>query len=358
MFIGYLDKNFKAVGKKSPYRCSTWSLKRCAYDMDSFTCQSQEIENSKSAFYVLFCEDDGTLRYMAFSGIPKTSDGMTTTEAIDLRRVLKQKVWVEFASYQSATVKGWVTYLMGLAKAAGGNQVPFEIDTTELDQNPVSWEGGAIPATNAVADLWTLLQDAMMRYSFVITAEPTISFSSAQNVGSVVFKIHRLTGLYKIKLSDFNSPRIADRTIVTNVARARNTAGGTTGEWWILVDATTGEESVVTAAVGAASVSAGIGYLKQPIQIETFVDDTFANAEAKAKEALEKNLFKTSVELSLGDVAGKGLESANLWNLGDIYGYNSADDSTQKRLPVYWISSDSSGTKKICFGKLDDYYYL
>jgi hypothetical protein len=346
MYICLYDKKFQALGAKKTYHCSSWSLKRCAYEMDSFTATTEEISGSGSAVYVALFEDEGALKYLAFSGRPKTEDGVTKVVAMDLRRIFLQELYIEYANYQtSPTVAGWVSYLLGRPIAAAGGYlgVAYSIDVSEFATNPPAWVSASIPSASDKADLWAELQSAMMRYGFVIVAEGevTTNADTKKTEGTIAFKAKLLSGTFPIKLADFDQARVVDDSTDANRALARSTDGASSSEYWIF-NLSDGSESVLEKSAGLA-----------------LIDDDFAKACSDAQDAMLKNRYKGSVTLDLGLPAGKSLrESMTVYSQGLIYGYNSADDSTVKLLPTMWVSEDSSGAKKCCFGRLDDYFYL
>ena len=75
------------------------------------------------------------------------------------------------------------------------------------------------------------------------------------------------------------------------------------------------------------------------------------------EEVIREYGYKGKVEIQVNSTRGLGLQNATLHDRGLIYGYNSADDTTKKLLPVSSIKEDSSGSLTVCFGRLDDYYY-
>jgi hypothetical protein len=366
MFIALLDKDFQALGKRTTYPTSQWSLTRRAYEMDSFTATCEEISKSAKAVYVALFSDNGRkLKYIALSGIPKNQDSLTKVTAMDFRRVFLQKCWIDYASYQSApTVKKWVNYLLGLPKALAGSYlgVDYTVDLSDFDVSTPAWVSGSIPSVSAEGDVWEELQAAMMRYGFTVVVEGNITTDSAtgKTTGSITVKAKVLSGTHTVKLKDFNHARVIDDSTNVNRAIARNTAGSTVVEYWILYGAD-GTETVTTKenAVSLMTASPASYYLKYPPRYEVYVDDEdIQKAKAKAMDALEKNRYRGSVELDLNTAIGKDLREANVWSMGKIYGYNSADDSTAKVLPIMWIKEGSDGSMSCCFGRLDDYYYI
>lgn len=365
MFIALLDKDFQALGKRTTYPVSQWSLTRRAYEMDSFTATCAEISKSAKAVYVAFYEDEGRrLKYIALSGTPKNQDGVTKITAMDFRRVFLQKCWIDYASYQSApTVKAWVNYLLGRPKSLSGNYLgtDYSVDLTDFDTNTPAWQANSIASVSAAGDLWKELQAAMMRYGFALVVQGNVTTDSTtkKTTGSITIKAKVLSGTHSIKLKDFNHARVIDDSTEVNRSIARNKAGTNTSEYWIL-NTYAGDETIVAREVGVAYLTAypNVYYLRFPARYSVHVDDDYAKACADAQNELEQNRYKGSVELDLNTAIGADLRNANVWSMGKIYGYNSADDSTAKVLPIMWIKESSDGSMSCCFGRLDDYYYL
>jgi len=361
MFIALFDKDFRAIGSdRTTYYVSSWSLTRRAYEMDSFTATCAEIANSAKAMYVGFFEKEGKLRYLALSGMPKNEKSLTKVTALDIRRVFLQKCWMGYSSFQSApAVKAWVSYLLNLPKAIAGGYlgIDYSVDVSDFDTNAKAWVAGSIASADGEGDVWEELQAAMMRYGFTLVVEGNITTDPATGVtsGSVAIAAKVISKTHSVKLKDFDHARVVDESTDANRALAKS--GSSSEEYWI-VNYPNGDEAVLAKAGAMAAVGAGTAFLRYPARYEIYSDDDFAKARASAQNAMEKNRYKGSVELSLDVPLGKELRSADLWSRGQIYGYNAADDSTARILPMMWIREDSNGSMSCCFGRLDDYYYL
>jgi len=364
MFAVLFDKNFKALGTKTTYYCSSWSLTRRNFEMDSLTATTEKIDQSAKAVYIGMFNDVGRLSYLSFSGRPKNKKGLTTITAMDLRRIFIQNCMISYASYQtSPTVKAWVTYLLGIpgSLCASYGVIDYTIDTSEFDQQTVAWVDGSIPSANAIGDLWEELQAAMMRYNFTVVPECNITTDSStgKTTGSIKFVVKMITKTYSIKLSDFDEARVMNDSTEVNRAIAYNkTTGAEIGEWWLCSSPSTGKETIVPLASAAYLVKSGSLLTRVPARYKTFSDEDPDKAKSEALNELEKNRYKGSVQISLDAPLAKELKNADIWCQAYIYGYNSADDNTQKLLPMMWRSEDQSGQVKACFGRLDDYYYI
>jgi len=365
MFIALFDKDFQAIGSvRTTYYVSSWSLTRRAYEMDSFTATCSEIANSAKAMYVGFFEKEGKLKYLALSGMPKNEKGLTKVTALDFRRIFLQKCWIDYAGQSAApTVKQWVSYLLNLPKSIAGGYlgVDYSVDVSDFDTNAKAWTAGSIASESGDGDVWEELQAAMMRYDFTLDVEGDITTDAVTGVtaGAITVAVKTLSKTHSVKLKDFDHATVIDESTDPNRAVARTVDGASSEEYWILYYKT-GDEKVVTksAALTALAGSSPDCFLKFPGRYEIHVDDDFDKARSEAQNAMEKNRYRGSVELSLDVALGKDLRSANLWSRGQIFGYNAADDSTARILPMMWIREDSSGSMSCCFGRLDDYYYL
>ena len=358
MFIALFDKDFKSIGSRKTYQASKWSLTRRAFDMDSFTATCPQIERSAKAVFVGLFEPKGQLKYLAFAGRPKDQGGLTNIVATDLRRVFKQTLLLHYENFQSSpTVAGWVEYLLNRPKSMNYLGLTYSVDVSEIAADPPAWKTSTIPEEMGVGDVWAELQAAMSRYGFTIEVVANITTDATTHVqtGSITFKCKMQGTTHPIKLSDFDAPRVMDDSTEANCAIATNGANG--NNFYILTEIATGDDVIMEGYAASVAVNAGTHVIRAPLRTETFIDEDLDKARAKALELLEKNRYKGKVEIQINSTRGLGLQYATLHDRGLIYGYNSADDSTKKLLPVSSIKEDSSGNLTICFGRLDDYYY-
>lgn len=363
MFAVLFDKSFKSLGSKTTYQANRWSLTRRAYEMDSFSVSSQQIERSANAAFVGLFEQKGRLKYLAFAGRPKDSNGMTEVNGMDLRRVFMQNVKIAYSLYQNASVAMWVGYLLALPKTDIGASwlgLDYSVDVTEISAASPSWVANSIAHDDAIGNVWEELQAAMMRYGFTIEAEANITTdgSTGLQYGTVTFKAKMLSRTHQIKLADFDAPRVMNDSTDANRAIALAKSSSSVAEYWIVTRTSDNEDVVMAKSDAETAVANGDAVLRYPARTETFVEEDFAAAQEKAMNLLEKNRFKGSVTLSADTVRGKTLKGVTLHDWGNIYGYNAADDSTYKKLPVYSIKEGSDGKTSVTFGRLDDYYYI
>ena len=200
-----------------------------------------------------------------------------------------------------------------------------------------------------------------MRYSFTLVIEGNITTDSStkKTTGSIVVKAKCLSGTHSIKLKDFNHARVIDDSTNVNRAIARTQDGTSQSEYWIIQSKDGSEEILEKSQAIALMVNSSLNWFPHyPPRYETFVDDDYASACSKAQDELEKNRYRGTVELNIDNALGKDLRNATIWSYGKIYGYNSADDSTAKVLPMMWIKEGSDGSMSCCFGRLDDYFYM
>lgn len=360
MFIALFDKDFKSIGSRKTYPASKWSLTRRAFDMDGFTATCPQIERSARAVFVGLFEPKGRLKYLAFSGRPKDQGGLTSVIATDLRRVFMQKLVIRYDNFRTNhVVSSWVSYLMNLPRTYHGSKLglTYSVDVSEIAADEPAWKSDSIPEEKDVGSVWEELQAAMSRYGFTIEAEANITTdpSTHEQTGAIVFKCKTLGTTHPIKLSDFDAPRVMDDSTETNCCNATD---GTNGHaFYILTEIATGDDVILEGYAATMAINAGTHVLRAPLKSETFVEEDLEKATAKAMAVLEKNRYKGKVEIQVNSTRGLGLQNATLHDRGLIYGYNSADDTTKKLLPVSSIKEDSSGSLTVCFGRLDDYYY-
>ena len=362
MFLALFDKDFKSIGSKKTYQVSKWSLTRRAFDMDSFTATCPQIERSATAVFVGLFEPKGRLKYLAFAGRPKDQNGLTQVTAMDLRRVFMQKIYLSYQNFQSSpVVSEWVAYLMGrpLAQMQSMLGLTYSVDVSEIAANEPAWVDGSIPEEAEVGDLWAELQAAMSRYGFTIetVANITTDPTTHRQTGTITFKCKTQGVTHSIKLSDFDAPRVMDDSTEANMAIARGDDSTNYPRFFLMTRKSTGDDEVLTASQASAAIASQTHTMRAPARVETIHEETLDKAKAKCLEILEKNRYKGKVEIQVNSTRGLGLQNATLHDRGLIYGYNSADDSTKKLLPVSSIKEDRSGNLTVCFGRLDDYSY-
>ena len=379
MFACLYDKNLKALGTWSTYATTKWSLTRKAYEFDELSVTTRAMENSLSAMYIGLHNDDGSLKYLAFSGKPTTKDGMTTYKGTDLRQIFKQQMRINLTGVGTSNIfdpssgsllktklMQFYEYLLGLPLTLNFNgfsltapepedpyQIRFIIDTSDLAEHPnntlaydYGWNESWIVRSDGIDNVWDVLQGFNMLYDCYI------EFIINLTARTVTCKVKRIYNLISFKLSDFNESKIINDTSVTNRVIVRVKAndddevGLYNNTFYLLTD-----DTVV------AEASANNSNVIYPPRVETVFEDVAAEGIAIAVQKLMDNRFQGKVEINTDCAMGYLLQQIDLNTFADVYGYNAADNSTKRRLPVMYISEDQTGKKKVAFGRLQQYWY-
>ena len=375
MYIALFDKDYLALGKRATYHASAWSLRMATVEMDSFTATCQEIENSVNALFVGLFEDTGRLKYLAFSGAPKTERGVTSINGRDLKWIFRQKRRLNYSSYainaSTATIATWVSYLLSLPKSENDPNgrpscgLSYSVDVSAMPSTRLYNTGYEIPKFDAIGDVWEELVRAMNIFGFVIETIFTYT-NTGSAIGSITFKAKPISKTYDIRLSDFDHPKVRDdasgvnRSIAYQITKVKDSDGNETGETTVDASCT---YVIVSKSDGTEEIKSSLLTTDKPLypsRMVAYEDEDFDKAKSKAVEELTKNLYNASVELNCGAPLAKYLVEASegLAIYGKIYGYNAADLTTYRVLPLQWKSEDSKGNVKMCFGRLDDYKYL
>lgn len=384
MYLALFDSNWNALGGVTTHMCHSWSLTRRAYEMDSMTAVCEQIEHSADAVYCGLFENNGTLRWVGLAGMPKDEGGLTTVNAVDLRNVFRQEVLIDYDWHygKGKTIRAVIEHLLDIPKdAVSQYRIPLGIDYTsdasELEQSGIVWSDSYLPAEPEVGNLWEVLQDLCMRLGFCIVAEASIG----ANGWTVEFVARPLEKTYGVKLSDFSKARVRNDSMGANMIQVVDMVAKQVIErYYVVRFIESGSESVMAngptlrTLIISNKVTIRKPVISESLEFDYDADDTddqtakTESAKADAQAQLRKNLFKGSVQISLdGDLAtdmregtrlGRNVKGIQVYDQGQIYGYNSADDSTVRMLPVMWIREDQTGSKSVCFGRLDDYYYL
>ena len=346
MFIVLYDKNFRALGRWTTYPCSRWSLTRKAVEFDELTCSTRAMENSKNAVYVGLHNDDGSLNYLALCGKPTTAGGETKIKAVDLRQIFSQKLKIELSRFKQSynqTVSELFRYLMSLPGTIDEIGIQYQIDTTDIDEAALTWKENSIVTEDGIANVWTILQGCCSWYNCYVETKVDLT------IPSITFKVRVIIDLVSFKLSDFNQVNIVNDTTVTNRVITQRTDGTSKAVWTLLSD-----DTVVNLDTAKASYPSLIIY---PARTETIEDDNDAEAIKKGLEILYRNRFQSKVTVDCNCAMGKVLLNLDLNAFADIYGYNAADNSTFKRLPVMAIAKSDNGSTKVSFGRLSEFWY-
>ena len=366
MFAVLYNKDLSALFRyRTTYPTTKWSLVRKAYEFDELSVTTKEIDNSSSAMYIGLHNDDGSLKYLAFCGKPSTKDGMSTYKGTDLRQIFKQQLAMDLTNV--GTSDGYVTingtsvyqtrlqqiyrYLMNLClnlyrTGFSSQGLSAVIDVSDIGEHAPTWNEAYVDRSPAIGYVWDVLQAFNMMYDCYI--ESVISIDDK----TITFKVKRIYEEVSFKLSDFNEAKVVNDTSVTNRVQCRvkansdDNVGNYIGTLYLYSDDTVDQYDEDC-----------LDLLIYPPRTESVLEETNAKAIAKGYEKLMDNRFKGKVEINTDCSMGYLLRRVGLNTFGKIYGYNSADNSTYRRLPIMSISEDDSGKVKVSFGRLSQYWY-
>jgi hypothetical protein len=343
------NKDFEAIGKRKTYQVSSWSYKRKAFEFSELDIEGSPIETLVGACYVGLHEDRGTVKAIMYSGVPKTEKGKTVINAVDVRQLLNCDAVIDLTTVDS--VSNLYTYLLSrIVEEYSNLGANIAIDTSELEINPINFNEDAIERTRAKGNVWKTLQAVNAIYDCYIDVIVNL------NGKTITFKVIRIKNEIKIKLSDFDLPKIkndftsVNRVICLDQAYVDGTSNENKVTYYLLSDDTVVSESEVL------SVMDKVIY---PPRMKVFVDEDINKAKAQGIQELYKNRFKANVELSKSSKMGYLLDRIEdlSWK-AHIYGFNSSDNLTYKTLPVMEISEDEKGMRKVKFGRLEEYWWL
>lgn len=368
MFAVLYNKDLSALFRyRTTYPTTKWSLVRKAYEFDELSVTTKEIDNSSKAMYIGLHNDDGSLKYLAFCGKPSTKDGMSTYKGTDLRQIFKQQLALDLTNIGTSdgyeTIDGVSVYLTRLQKiyrylinaciwslsynGFSSQGVQAKVDVSDIGEHAPTWNENYIDRSPGISYVWDVLQAFNMMYDCYIETEVSIDEKI------ITFKVKRIYEEISFKLSDFNEAKVVNDTSVTNRVNIRvkrdsvedDQYGSQYGTYYLYND-----DTICTGVPDQDK-------LIYPPRTETVLEETSAKAIAKALEKLMDNRFKGKVEINTDCAMGYILKRIGLNTFGKIYGYNSADDSTYRRLPIMSISEDDSGKVKVSFGRLSQYWY-
>lgn len=335
MFVTLYNKKFEAIGSRTTYLCNSWTLIRKAYEFDELTVKTKKIENSAKAVFVGLHEDKGTLKYMGLIGVPTTLAGSTTIKAVDIRQILDQEVSIDLTSIKN--VQELYKHLLGIPKNLDVLGASYRIDASDVADMPLNEE--TITRGKEIGNLWDTIQAVNMIYGCFVTVE--VDFVDQ----IIMLKVKRLINVLNLKLEDFGEAKVMnDKTTINRVVC---TDGKTSYTFYLLND-----DSILE----ARDVGAFQDQIIYPGKIKTIEKEDINEAVSEGLKELYNNRFKEKVEIGCENQLRYIFDKIDLDTYGDIYGYNSADDSTYKRLPVASISEDSNGKKKVTFGRLSPYW--
>lgn len=376
-YVTLFDKNFNALGSSDKFVgtqhvTKSWSLKRRSFEFDDFTATCRGFRDSKNACFVGLYSDEGTLKYLCFCGIPKTEGELTTITGIDCRNIFSQTLPVNLGSTKITNEKTLYEFLLKTAMGNLNIGIDYEINTNGLSEE--NWEDPAnyIERTLDSRNIWELIQSANALDLRTDTQKGKDEDAYDRGNGEkvidgrtvvVTWKVNEETNRYKlvfrvlkyinvgtsIKLSDYNVKTTRTNNI-TNIAIA-STEDFTKSAMFYLTN-----DNEVVEATGNDGID-GTKALFPP-KAETYTAATLDEAITDAKNALYENRFKDRVTINCNSRLGKKLDSLELNNYAKLVGYNPADDDSVKILPVSAIEEDSTGNRKIEFGRLSEYWFL
>lgn len=374
-YVTLFDKNFKALGSKEGYVgtqhiTKSWSLKRRAFEFDDFSVTCRGFRDSKNACFVGLYSDEGTLKYVCFCGIPKTENELTTITGIDCRNIFNQTLPINLASSEIKSEKSLYTFLLKTALGNLNVGIDYEIDTGALNEEEWEKPENYIERTLDSRNLWELIQAANAmdlrtelqkgkddasdeRYGTKTIDGRTVTVSwivdEETNNYKLVFKVLKYNTSMVIKLADYDVRTVRTNNI-TNIAIAATEDFSASVMYYLTND---NDVLEVTKASGIDPTKALF-----PPKAETYTAETIEEAMTDARQALYDNRFKDRVTIACNSRLGKKLEGLSLNSMGWLVGYNPADDSSVKILPVSAIEEDYKGSRKIEFGRLSEYWFL
>lgn len=348
-YICLYDNNCNALGNWTQHIAKEWSLNRKAVELDEFSATCQGWEQSKKACFVGLHENTGALKYICFCGIPSTSNGLTKIMGIDCRSLFKQTIYVNYGKmltsgiYAITSARSLFQYLMAdvFSDLAINLGINYSLDLDDMDFVS-TWSEDKIVRTNEIRSVYDEIQKYCSVLNVVVTV--TTSVNVETNKYSLIFKVTRIYQSRNIKLSDYDVTMKLNQNI-TN--RAIATDGTSSLTYYLYNDNTIGDTYDESKC------------LFPPVTETVFNDDVdLEAAKTDAQALLVDNRYKDKVTIDLKTKLGATLEDLDFTFFGDIVGYNPADPNTIKRLPVSSVLEGSTGSKKISFGRLSDYWFL
>lgn len=346
MYYVLYDKDFEAIGKRKSYPVSSWSYKRKAFEFSELKIEGYQVESTNGACYVGLHEDRGSIKALMYSGVPKTENGKTVINAVDVRQLLNCDAVIDLRTVD--TVPGLYANLLGLVSSEYNNVgVNITIDLADLVINPIEFKEETIERFVQVGNIWQTLQAINAIYECYVDAlvDPVQK--------EIIFKVRVISEEINLKLSDFELPKVKNDFTATNRAVCIDKAyeegtGGTKVVYYLLSD-----DTVVLEADAPADK------IIYPPRMKVFKDEDIDKAKAQGIQELYKNRFKANVEISRNNQMGYLLDNIQDFNWkANIYGFNSDDYKTYKTLPVMEIYEDDKGVRKIKFGRLEEYWWL
>lgn len=346
MYYVLYDKDFNALGVRKTYPCSSWSLAKKANEFDELIIEGMAIETDDNAMYVGLHDEylklanmntmtTGSLKAIAFAGLPTTKDGKTKVSAIDIRQLLNNDCVIDLASITtvSALYTELLTCLFDTARN-GYRNMGLEIIAPDISETAsIAFKADTLETAKAVGNVWDTIQAANSVYDCYI--EVAVSFVEK----TIRFRVKRIINSISIKLEDFGVSKTKRDTSKTNraVCYAEGAYSSRT-VYYLQSDDTVVTESNINAAK-----------VLYPPMVEVFEEKTLVDAQTKGIQKLYQNRFKSSVEVPLDNQMGYMLQGIDLTFMVDVHEY--------KTLPVMEVYEDSKGKTKIKLGRLEEYWW-
>lgn len=354
--IGYVclyDHTWKALGKWSQHIAKSWSVNRKAFELDEFSVECQGFENSKNACFVILHGPTGQVKYASFCGIPFTKNGITHITGIDCRNIFNQEIIVDYdkrksgGGYYSDSVMSLFEYLMNQVLVDNGIKsqlgIEYVLDLDDLSFMSGDWVEDYIVRTAEVRNVWKELMAACHAYNVVITT--SVQVDSENNVYKLKFKVAREIYERRIKLSDYDVVMQLNQNIVNRAIYCSSADPATKYRLFLYNDNTIGTTYDADKVVF-------------PPVTQTFMEDDIDEARVNAYQALNDSRYKDRVTIDLNSKLGSTLRDLDFTFYGILVGYNPADESSDKKLPVCGLYEDHEGQKKIQFGRLSEYWFM
>jgi len=346
MYYVLYDKDFNALGTRKSYPCNSWSLAKRANEFDELIIEGMAIESDDNAAYVGLHDEylklgemntleAGTLKAIAFAGLPVTKSGKTKINAIDIRQLLNNDCVIDLTSVNSVTAlySELLTCLFDTSRN-GYSNIGFTVSSPNLTETSgITYNSDALEPSKAVGNVWDTIQAVNSVYDCYVEAK--VNFIDK----TILFKVRRIINSISIKLEDFGASRTKRDTTKTNRAACYAKDNYNTKTVYYL-------QSDDVVATEATVDSDKILY---PPVVEIFEESTLAEAQVKGIQKLYENRYKSSVEVPLDNKMGYLLRDIDLTYMVDIYEY--------KTLPVMEVYNDSKGTQKIKLGRLEEYWW-
>lgn len=357
-FICLYDSQWNPLGHWTAHPAKSWSLTRKALESDDFKAVCEGFENSKKACFVALHEQKGKIVYAAFCGLPsKDKSGLTQVQGIDCRAIFNQEILVDYTKTDSSgyyiptsatggkqPVTRLFQYLMSVVFTDNNLDldVEYDIDVSDLSFIDSDWKEYMLVRSKEIRNVYNELMAACSAYNVYI--ETVVGIDSATNAFKLTFYAKRIYNAISVKLSDFdakikNNQNVANRAVIRYGSNL--TYGGTI---YLYNDNTVG--TIKNNKI-----------LFPPVVVTAYADDP-TEASADAYHTMLDNRYKDKVTIDLNSKLGPTIANLDFSYFGDLVGYNPADDSSIKRLPVSAIQTDHKGNKTITFGRLSKYWFL